>query len=177
MIKKQLFKKLLSKLCSPYTIIILMLMALFAYQDAKQQGFDEGFEAASTAALKSKDKAVARAIKETNQVNQENAQFAQEHWANELAKKPKIQTIEKRIIEYVATTDPNHCPLDDSELHILQELTSIANRSAGDPTEADRPIPATTLPKATDPNRKRQTAPPAVEKSRHTAVRPLQGKT
>jgi len=75
------------------------------------------------------NQAVADAVKEIKDKNQANQKIAEDYWKNELAKKPKIQTIEKRIIEYVQAQDPNdtHCQLDDNELFILQNLVSIAN--------------------------------------------------
>jgi ribosomal protein S20 len=68
-------------------------------------------------------------FKALKQKNKSNQQIAKAYWQNELAKKPKIQTIEKRIIEYVQAQDPDdtHCQLDDNELFILQDLVAIAN--------------------------------------------------
>jgi hypothetical protein len=111
-------------------VMALILLGLITgYFYVKQQGYENGYTVAEQQFLKEKDQAVAAAIKAVKQKNQTNQQIAETYWKNELAKKPKIQTIEKRIIEYVQAQDPhdNHCQLDDNELFILQDLVSIAN--------------------------------------------------
>ena len=110
-----------------FAIFLLLLTSGYLY--AKQQGYENGYTVAEHKFLKEKDQALAAAIKEVKQKNQTNRQIAEAYWKNELAKKPKIQTVEKRIIEYVQAQDPNdtHCQLDDNELFILQDLVSIAN--------------------------------------------------
>lgn len=111
-------------------VIAVVLMGLMTgYFYVKQQGYEHGYTVAEQQFLKKKDQAVAAAIKAVKQKNQINQQIAATYWKNELAKKPKIQTIEKRIIEYVQSQDPNdsHCQLDDNELFILRDLVSIAN--------------------------------------------------
>ncbi|WP_028865282.1 hypothetical protein [Psychromonas aquimarina] len=110
-------------------VVVVLLTLTAGYFYAKQQGYKDGYIVAEHQYLKEKDQAVATAIKEVKQKNQRNQQIAEAYWKNELAKKPKIQTIEKRIIEYVQTQDPDdtHCQLDDNELFILQKLVSVAN--------------------------------------------------
>jgi hypothetical protein len=111
-------------------VIVVVLMGLMTgYFYVKQQGYEHGFTVAEQQFLKEKDQAVAAAIKAVKQKNQSNQQIAKAYWQNELAKQPKIQTIEKRIIEYVQAQDPNdtRCQLDDNELFILQDLVAIAN--------------------------------------------------
>ncbi|RUM91071.1 MAG: hypothetical protein DSZ27_07370 [Thiomicrospira sp.] len=76
-----------------------------------------------------KSEAVARAIKQANKVNEENAQIAEDYWRGVTAQKPKIKTIEKRIIEYVKTNDTSRCDIDDSELHILTDIVDIVNHT------------------------------------------------
>lgn len=122
------------------TVFILFLTGAYFY--AKQQGYDNGYIVAEHHYLQAQQQAVASAIKQTNQVNARNTEIANSYWQKELAKKPKIQTIEKRIVEYVETTrDSDTCQLDDGELFILQDLVSIAN---GDATAATRHRPGTT---------------------------------
>lgn len=108
---------------------LFLLLLTSGYLHAKHTGYENGYTVAEHKFLKEKDQAVKEAIKEVNQKNQTNQQIAETYWKNELAKKPKIQTVEKRIIEYVQAQDPNdtHCQLDDNELFILQDLVSIAN--------------------------------------------------
>ncbi|WP_373020698.1 hypothetical protein [Thiomicrorhabdus sp.] len=77
-----------------------------------------------------KTEAVARAISQTNQINQENAQIAEDYWKEITEQKPKIQTIEKRIIEYVKSNDTGRCDLDDGELHILTDIVDIVNHGS-----------------------------------------------
>lgn len=110
-----------------FAIVLLLLTSGYLY--AKHKGYENGYTVAEHKFLKEKDQAVSDAINEVNQKNQTNQQIAETYWKNELAKKPKIQTVEKRIIEYVQAQDPNdtRCQLDDNELFILQDLVSIAN--------------------------------------------------
>jgi Flp pilus assembly protein CpaB len=110
-------------------IAVVLLGLMSAYFYVEQQGYEHGYTVAEHQFLKEKDQAVAVAIKELKQKNKSNQQIAETYWKNELAKQPKIQTIEKRIIEYVQAQDPNdtHCQLDDNELFILQDLVAIAN--------------------------------------------------
>ena len=122
------------------TVFALLLTGGYLY--AKQQGYDNGYVVAEHYYLQAQQQAVANAIKQTNQDNVRNTEIANRYWQKELAKKPKIQTIEKRIVEYVETTrDSDTCQLDDGELFILQDLVSIAN---GDATAATRHRPGTT---------------------------------
>lgn len=76
-----------------------------------------------------KSEAVARAIEQTNKINEENAQIAEDYWRGVTEQKPKIQTIEKRIVEYVKTNDTGRCDIDDGELHILTDLVDIVNHT------------------------------------------------
>jgi hypothetical protein len=110
-------------------IALVLLVLTSGYFYVKQQGYEHGYTVAEHLFLKEKDQAVAAAIKAVKQKNQSNQKIAETYWKNELAKQPKIQTIEKRIIEYVQAQDPDdtHCQLDDNELFILQDLVSIAN--------------------------------------------------
>jgi hypothetical protein len=110
-------------------IAVVLVGLMTGYFYVKQQGYENGYAVAEQQFLKEKDQAVAAAIKVLKQKNQSNQQIAEAYWKNELAKKPKIQTIEKRIIEYVQAQDPNdtRCQLDDNELFILQDLVAIAN--------------------------------------------------
>jgi hypothetical protein len=110
-------------------IALVLLVLTSGYFYVKQQGYENGYAIAESQFLKEKDQAVATAINVVKQKNKSNQQIAKAYWQNELAKKPKIQTIEKRIIEYVQAqdTDDTHCQLDDNELFILQDLVAIAN--------------------------------------------------
>jgi uncharacterized protein (UPF0333 family) len=110
-------------------IALVLLVLTSGYFYVKQQGYENGYTVAEHQFLKEKDQAVASAIKAVKQKNQSNQAIAETYWKNELAKQPKIQTIEKRIIEYVQAQDPDdtHCQLDDNELFILQDLVAIAN--------------------------------------------------
>ncbi|MBN2606726.1 MAG: hypothetical protein JXR47_05260 [Thiotrichales bacterium] len=74
-----------------------------------------------------KTEAVARAITQTNEINQENAKIAEAYWQEQAVKAPKIRTIEKRIVEYVESTDTRRCDIDDRELHILTDLVDVVN--------------------------------------------------
>jgi hypothetical protein len=110
-------------------IALVLLVLTSGYFYVKQQGYENGYAVAEQQFLKEKDQAVAAAIKALKQKNQSNQKIAATYWKNELAKQPKIQKIEKRIIEYVQAQDPNdtRCQLDDNELFILQDLVAIAN--------------------------------------------------
>jgi hypothetical protein len=110
-------------------IAIVLLGLTSGYFYVKQQGYEHGYMVAEQQFLKEKDQAVAAAIKALKQKNKSNQKIAATYWKNELAKQLKIQTIEKRIIEYVQAQDPHDtdCQLDDNELFILQDLVSIAN--------------------------------------------------
>jgi hypothetical protein len=110
-------------------IAIVLLVLTSGYFYVKQQGYENGYAVAESQFLKEKDQAVAAAIHAVKQKNQSNQAIAATYWKSELAKQPKIQTIEKRIIEYVQAQDPDdtHCQLDDNELFILQDLVAIAN--------------------------------------------------
>jgi uncharacterized protein (UPF0333 family) len=112
-------------------IAVVLLGLMTGYFYVKQQGYENGYTVAEHQFLKEKDQAVAAAINAAKQKNKSNQQIAKAYWKNELAKQPKIQTIEKRIIEYVQAQDPNdtRCQLDDNELFILQDLVVIANAS------------------------------------------------
>lgn len=74
-----------------------------------------------------KSEAVARAIEQTNQINEQNAAIAEAYWQEQAVKAPKIRTIEKRIVEYVESTDTGRCDIDDRELHILTDLVDVVN--------------------------------------------------
>jgi len=122
-------KPLLIALAIALAIAVVLLDLMTAYFYVKQQGYENGYTVAEQQFLKEKDQAVATAIKAVKQKNKSNQQIAETYWQNELSKKPKIQTIEKRIIEYVQAQDPDdtRCQLDDNELFILQDLVVIAN--------------------------------------------------
>jgi hypothetical protein len=113
-------------------IALVLLVLTSGYFYVKQQGYENGYTVAEHQFLKEKDQAVDAAIKALKQKNQSNQQIAATYWKNELAKQPKIQTIEKRIIEYVQVQDPDDtdCQLDDNELFILQDLVAIANANS-----------------------------------------------
>lgn len=112
----------------------LLLLALTGgYFYARHQGYQSGYTVAEHQFLKEKDEAVALAIKTIKRKNQSNQEIATLYWKNELAKKPKIQTIEKRIVEYVEVNNSDVCQLDDDELLILQDLISTVNSSLADP--------------------------------------------
>ncbi|WP_028865291.1 hypothetical protein [Psychromonas aquimarina] len=115
-------------------VVVVLLTLTAGYFYAKQLGYENGYSAAEHQFLKEKDQAVADAVKAIKDKNQRNQQIAETYWKNELAKKPKIQTIEKRIIEYVQAQDPDdtHCQLDDNELFILQDLVSITNTNTAE---------------------------------------------
>jgi hypothetical protein len=110
-------------------IAVVLLGLMTGYFYVKQQGYEHGYTVAESQFLKEKDQAVTEAISAVKQKNQSNQQIAATYWKSELAKKPKIQMIEKRIIEYVQVQDPDDtdCQLDDNELFILQDLVAIAN--------------------------------------------------
>jgi hypothetical protein len=110
-------------------IALVLLGSTSGYFYVKQQGYENGYAVAESQFLKEKDQAVAAAINALKQKNQSNQAIATTYWKSELAKQSKIQTIEKRIIEYVQVQDPDdtRCQLDDNELFILQDLVAIAN--------------------------------------------------
>jgi hypothetical protein len=110
-------------------IALVLLVLTSGYFYVKQQGYENGYAVAESQFLKEKDQAVAAAINAVKQKNQSNQAIAANYWKSELAKQPKIQTIEKRIIEYVQTQDldDTDCQLNDNELFILQDLVAIAN--------------------------------------------------
>jgi len=112
-----------------FAIAVVLLGLMTGYFYIKQQGYENGYTVAEQQFLKEKDQAVAAAINAVKQKNKSNQKIAATYWKNELAKKPKIQMIEKRIIEYVQAQDPDDtdCQLDDNELFILQDLVAIAN--------------------------------------------------
>jgi uncharacterized membrane protein YukC len=112
-------------------IALVLLVLTSGYFYVKQQGYENGYAVAEQQFLKEKYQAVAAAINAVKQKNQSNRQIAAEYWKSELAKQPKIQTIEKRIIEYVQAQGPHdtNCQLDDNELFILQDLVAIANEN------------------------------------------------
>lgn len=125
---------LFTKFFNPYTFIIFLLAVTFTYITAKSEGFENGFNQAQNDNLTAQHQAVARAIEQTNLMNEQDAKISEAYWQDQQQSKPKIQTIEKRIIQYVETTKPGLCDLDDGELHILTDLTDIVN---GKPKSAD----------------------------------------
>lgn len=135
-----------AKLVNKYTLVGLLILAVFAYFSGKSEGYDNGFTKAKADCLQQQHQAVARAIEQTNRINEENAQIAAAAYQQELAKKPKIQTIEKRIIQYATNHSPGHCDLDDSELHILADLTRTINGSTetADPAKSVSSVPTAT---------------------------------
>jgi len=114
---------------NPYILTGLVATLILGYFYALYEGHKNGINEAKLACLEQQKTAVARAIEQTNIVNQENAQIAAAHYEQQLQQKPKIRTIEKRIIEYVENTQPGHCDIDDRELQILTDLTNLANTS------------------------------------------------
>jgi len=76
---------------------------------------------------KEKMAAATRAIEELNQINLINTEISEAYWQNQVAQKPKIQTVEKRIVEYVETIRPGDCDINDDELRIINNLIDIAN--------------------------------------------------
>ncbi|WP_022940114.1 hypothetical protein [Psychromonas hadalis] len=144
-----LLSLLTGKAKKPFIIILLIgavLTALTAgYFYVKAQGYENGYTVAEHKYLQEKQKAVISAIKQVNRKNQTNSDIAKAYWQNELAKKPKIETIEKRIIEYVEVNNSDECLLNDDELFILTDLIDIANGTTT--AQADhRPSPVATLP-------------------------------
>lgn len=117
----------ITKLINPYLALILVLVIGLAYLSGKSEGYNNGFNQAKNKSLTAQQQAVARAIKQTNQINQQNAEIAKAYWQEQIQIKPKIQTIEKRIIKYVKTAKPGVCDIDDGELHILTDLTNLVN--------------------------------------------------
>jgi hypothetical protein len=106
-------------------IVLLGLTAGYFY--AKHQGYETGYTVAEHKYLQEKERAVIEAIKGANRRNQSNNEIAKAYWQQQMDKKPKIQTIEKRIIEYVEVTNNDECLLNDDELFILRDLIDIAN--------------------------------------------------
>lgn len=107
--------------------IVAILVALSGLIYSHIKLYQMGKTTESLECQKEKMAATARAIEEINQINQQNAAISEAYWQQQLAAKPKIQTVEKRIIEYVETTRPGDCRLDDNELRILNDLVDIAN--------------------------------------------------
>lgn len=118
---------LLSKFFNPWVFIVCMLTITFAYITGKSEGDTNGFNRAQNSNLQAQQEAVARAIAQTNLMNEQDAKISEDYWQNQQQSKPKIQTVEKRIIQYVKTTQPGLCDLDDGELRILSDLTDIVN--------------------------------------------------
>lgn len=113
--------------------IIVLTVCLFLY--VKNLGFKDGVSVTTSKYEKALTKAVDEAVQKADKKNEANKSIAQAYWENELAKKPKIETIEKRIIEYVEiqiASDADECLLDDGELFILQDLVTIANSTTKD---------------------------------------------
>ena len=120
----------MTKLINPYLALIVVIAIGLAYLSGKSEGYKNGFNQAKNDSLTAQQQAVARAIEQTNQINQQNDQIAQAYWQEQIQTKPKIQTIEKRIIQYVETAKPGVCDIDDGELHILTDLTNLVNGTA-----------------------------------------------
>ena len=135
---------ILSFIIGPAKKPIMIILALVAaYFFVKSTGYDEGYAAAELKYLTEKQTAITAAINEVNQKNQRNNQISKKYWEKQLAQKPKLQTIEKRIIEYVEKNNGDSCMLDDDELLILTELTNAAN---GNTKATNRPGVIATLP-------------------------------
>jgi len=104
---------------------VLAIMAMF-YQ-TYQTGYQNGQNQANLECQNAQVTAINRVIQQTNKINKENAQIEESYWQEQIDAKPKIKLLEKRIIQYVQTTKPGRCDLDDNELHILTDLTRIVN--------------------------------------------------
>lgn len=125
---------IISKFFNPWVLIVCLLTITFAYITGKSEGDTNGFNRAQNNNLQAQQKAVARAIEQTNLMNDQNAKISEAYWQDQQQSKPKIKTIEKRIIKYVETSKPGLCDLDDGELLILSDLTDIVN---GEPKSTD----------------------------------------
>lgn len=108
------------------TGVVLMLLTA-GYFSIKSQAYQAGYRTAEHQFLQEKERAVIEAIKGANRRNQSNNEIARAYWQQQMDKKPKIQALEKRIIEYVEVTNNDECLLNDDELFILGDLVDIAN--------------------------------------------------
>ncbi|MBD3611109.1 MAG: hypothetical protein HUJ13_01570, partial [Hydrogenovibrio crunogenus] len=102
-------KALFAKFFNPYTALIFVCAIAFTYITAKAEGYKNGFNQAQNDALTKEQQAVARAIEQTNAINRQDAEIAQAYWQQQSESQPKIQTVEKKVIQYVKTIEPGHC--------------------------------------------------------------------
>ena len=122
-----LFGETKSKIISN-VVVIVMVASGCVYMTNK--AYNNGVTVTALKYEKAQSEAIEIAMSEAKAKNKANQTIAQAYWENELSKKPKIKTIEKRIIEYVEiqiASDSDECLLDDGELFIIQDLVSIAN--------------------------------------------------
>ncbi len=113
-----------------FLIVVTIGLLVSAYNKIITRAYERGFSVAQAEFSLAQQKAIGLAIKATEQKNKASQLTAQAYWQSELAKKPKIQIIEKRIVEYAqAQNEDNHdtCQLDNDELLIIQDLIVIAN--------------------------------------------------
>lgn len=149
--------------------ISLVFMALAtAYFQVEKKGYNQGYTVAENKYLLEKEQAVNAAVNAVNEKNELNNQVSKEYWEKKLAQQPKIQTVEKRIIEYVESNSNDVCMLDDDELLILTELTNIAN---GNTEAADRPGIIAALSRNSNANRQTQKRTPVMEEEINYNVR------
>lgn len=105
---------------------------------AGQTLYSLGYDQAEAKFTKEKLEAVTRAIAETNQINQQNAEVLSDYLDTEAQTKVKIQPIEKEIIKYVDRIKTVQVPVtttcepNPDELRLLDTLIDTVNHNLGD---------------------------------------------
>jgi hypothetical protein len=153
-------------------IVIAMIASTYFY--VTNEAYNKGVTVTTSKYEKAQAEAVNKALLRADKKNEASKSISQAYWENELAKKPKIKTIEKRIVEYVevqSANDPDECLLDDSELFIIQDLVSIANSTKN----KDRYGVNTTLQRDSSTDKEKQVSTLVMEKTANTFLRGLQG--
>jgi hypothetical protein len=154
-------------------IVIIITMIVGAYFYVVNKAYNDGVSVTTLKYEKAQAVAVSKALLEADRRNEASKSVSQAYWENELAKKPKIKTIEERIIEYVevqVTNNPDECLLDDGELFILQDLVSIANSTKSE----DRYGVDATVRRDKLADKEKQARALAVEKAANTVLWELQ---
>lgn len=112
------------------TALIVCLFLLIGTGYTHIKIYQMGKTTEALACHKEKMAAAARAIEEFNRTTKQNNEISEAYWQEQMSLKPKIETVEKRIIEYVETSNPTDCSFTPDELLILTDLVNITNGSA-----------------------------------------------
>ena len=118
-----------------------MIVAVVAVIGFGMKVYDIGYENAKGKCVSEKLQSVTRAIEQTQKINAENKEIADEYWQQKLAEKPKIKYIEKRILKYVQANNSDTCNLDNDELHIINDLIDLANGKTNNRPKPDAKMP------------------------------------